>query len=81
MYIYNVQITGSGDTTISQWDIVRGESVASYKSHTGSVKTVDVKMDEPSECIKITIMVPFSGTVLTCGNFLQFVGKAKYLPQ
>jgi denticleless len=41
-------ITGSGDTTIAQWDVVRGESVATYKSHTGSVKTIDVKQDEPS---------------------------------
>ena len=43
------QITGSGDTTIAEWNIVRGVSVAVYKSHTGSVKTVDVKKDEPSE--------------------------------
>jgi WD40 repeat protein len=44
-----VQVTASGDTTIGQWDVVRGESVATYKSHTGSVKSVDVKRDEPSE--------------------------------
>ena len=41
-------MTGSGDTTIAQWDVVRGESVAEYKSHTGSVKTIDIKQDEPS---------------------------------
>ena len=41
-------MTGSGDTTIAQWDVTRGESVAVYKSHTGSVKTIDVKQNEPS---------------------------------
>jgi denticleless len=41
-------VTASGDTTIGQWDVVRGESVATYKSHTGSVKSVDVKRDEPT---------------------------------
>ena len=41
-------MTGSGDTTIAQWDVARGESVAVYVSHTGSVKTIDVKQDEPS---------------------------------
>ena len=42
------QMTGSGDTTVAQWDVMRGESIATYKSHTGSVKTIDVKHDEPS---------------------------------
>ena len=41
-------MTASGDMTISEWDVVRGELVATYKSHTGSVKSVDVKNDEPS---------------------------------
>ena len=43
-----LQMTASGDTTLSEWDVVRGESVATYRSHTGSVKTVDTKADEPS---------------------------------
>lgn len=52
-----VQMTGSGDTTIAEWDVVRGDSVAIYKSHTGSVKTIDVKQDEPSICsIRSTCM-------------------------
>ena len=58
------QITGSGDTTIAEWNIVRGVSVAVYKSHTGSVKTVDVKKDEPSEFNLIHCM-------LCCVNVLK----------
>ena len=41
-------MTASGDTTLSEWDVSRGESVATYRSHTGSVKTVDTKKDESS---------------------------------
>lgn len=47
--MYPSQVTASGDTTIAEWDVVRGESVASYRSHSGSVKTVDTKKDEPSK--------------------------------
>ena len=54
--MYLVQMTASGDTTIGQWDVVRGESVATYKSHTGSVKSVDVNKDEPSECYNMSCL-------------------------
>lgn len=59
-------MTASGDTTIGQWDVVRGESVATYKSHTGSVKSVDVKKDEPSECYNnMSCSMNFGLTALT----------------
>ena len=41
-------MTASGDTSVIHWDVVSGKSIATYKYHTGSVKTVDVKYDEPS---------------------------------
>lgn len=48
MCVFNYQMTASGDTSVVHWDVVSGKSIATYKYHTGSVKTVDVKYDEPS---------------------------------
>ena len=46
-------MTASGDTTISEWNVVTGELVATYKSHTGSVKSVHVNRDEPSRLLNM----------------------------
>lgn len=39
-------LTASGDTTVHLWDVVGGASLASFRAHSGSVKSVDVKADE-----------------------------------
>ena len=43
------QLSSSGDTTVRLWDVVGGALLTTFKAHTGSVKSVDVKKDEPSE--------------------------------
>ena len=58
-----MQVTASGDTTIGQWDVVRGESIATYRSHTGSVKSVDVNINEPSEQLLYTCYETFPRAV------------------
>ena len=46
----SLQLTASGDTTVRLWDVVGGVSLASFRAHSGSIKSVDVKADEPSMC-------------------------------
>ena len=43
------QLSASGDTSVCLWDIVGEGLLTPFKAHTGSVKSVDVKSDEPSE--------------------------------
>jgi len=45
-----LQLSSSGDTSVRLWDTVGGALLTTFKAHTGSVKSVDVKSDEPSEC-------------------------------
>lgn len=44
-----LQLSASGDTSVCLWDIVGEGLLTPFKAHTGSVKSVDVKSDEPSE--------------------------------
>ena len=48
----SLQLTASGDTTVHLWDVVGGASLASFRAHSGSVKSVDVKADESGMCSK-----------------------------
>ena len=43
-----IQLTASGDATVRLWDVVGGVMLDEFKAHRASVKSVDVKMDEPS---------------------------------
>ncbi len=49
------QVTASGDTSLQLWDVVGNSSISTFKAHTGSVKAVDVKADEPCEGPSFTL--------------------------
>ncbi len=42
-------MTASGDQRLRLWDVVGETLLTSFSGHTGSVKSVCVKKDEPSE--------------------------------
>ena len=44
-----LQLSASGGTSVCLWDVVGEGLLTPFKAHTGSVKSVDVKSDEPSE--------------------------------
>ena len=43
-----IQLTACGDATVRLWDVVGGVMLDELKAHRASVKSIDVKMDEPS---------------------------------
>ena len=43
-----LQVTASGDRTVRLWDVVGETLLTTFVGHIGSVKSVDVKCDEPS---------------------------------
>ena len=47
--VFVLQLTGSGDNKVRLWDVVTGALLGEFFSHTGSVKAVHSKKDEPSE--------------------------------
>ena len=49
------QLTGSGDRSIALWDVVGMTRLATFKAHLGSVKSVDVRREEPSECVSVSV--------------------------
>lgn len=52
----SAQVTASGDTSLRLWDTVSSCLLCTFKAHTGSVKTVDVKLDEPGKILSLTIV-------------------------
>lgn len=50
-----IQLTASGDCSVRLWDVGGGVMLDEFKAHSGSVKSIDVKMDEPSQsCTLLT---------------------------
>lgn len=65
-FLHNIQLTGSGDATVRLWDVVGGVMLTEFKAHSASVKTVDIKTDEPSQsCLQLDAQHSYTSLLYT----------------
>ena len=75
---HDMQVTASGDTSLCLWDVVSGSLLTTFKAHHGSVKSVEVKQEEPCKLLHPSLLLS-SELLNICGSLFTFLQLSLFL--